>query len=66
VRFMLDAAEAKREKETVAEYYKVEYEEYEIEVEEPIPVERKEPVARTYPRHDRNDRPYYHNKRARR
>lgn len=36
VRFMLDAEKAKQEKDTVAEYFKVEYEEYEVEVEEPI------------------------------
>ncbi|TAQ89938.1 hypothetical protein B7494_g1717 [Chlorociboria aeruginascens] len=36
IRFMLDAEQAKQEKETVAEYYKVEYEEYEVEVEEPV------------------------------
>jgi CTD kinase subunit beta len=66
VRFMLDAAEAKREKDAVAEYFKVEYEDYEIEVEEPIKIERKDPAPRTYPRNDRNERPYYHNKRARR
>jgi CTD kinase subunit beta len=40
VRFMLDAEKAKTEKETVNEYYKVEWEEYEVEVEEPIKPER--------------------------
>ena len=44
VRFMLDAEQAKQEKDTVAEYFKVEFEEYEIEVEEPI----------------KNDRPHHH------
>ena len=33
VRFMLDPQRAKAEKETVAEYFKVEKEEYEVEVE---------------------------------
>lgn len=36
VRFMLDAEKAKKEKQCVSEYFKVEFEEYEIEVEEPI------------------------------
>jgi CTD kinase subunit beta len=40
VRFMLDAEQAKRERETVDEYHKVEYEEYEVEVEEPVQPER--------------------------
>lgn len=61
VRFMLDAAEAKQERETVAEYHKVEYEEYEIEVEEPIKVERRDLGTRGYPRDPRGGRGYYHN-----
>ncbi|KAG9234989.1 hypothetical protein BJ875DRAFT_287420 [Amylocarpus encephaloides] len=40
IRFMLDAEKAKQEKDAVAEHYKVEYEEYEVEVEEPIKQER--------------------------
>lgn len=38
VRFMLDGAQAKMEKEVVGEFFKDEYEEYEVEVEEPMPV----------------------------
>ncbi|KFY85776.1 hypothetical protein V500_08121, partial [Pseudogymnoascus sp. VKM F-4518 (FW-2643)] len=34
VRFMLDGAQARSEKEIVTEYFKDEYEEYEVEVEE--------------------------------
>lgn len=41
VRFMLDGAQAKREKATVAEYFKTEYEEYEIEVDAPPEPERR-------------------------
>jgi CTD kinase subunit beta len=40
VRFMLDADQARQEREVVNEYHRVEYEEYEVEVEEPIPPER--------------------------
>lgn len=40
VRFMLDAEKAKKEKDTVAEYYKVEWEDHEIEVEEPLEPKR--------------------------
>lgn len=39
-RFMLDAEEARRERAVVNEYHKVEYEEYEVEVEESIQPER--------------------------
>ncbi|KAL2061880.1 hypothetical protein VTL71DRAFT_7258 [Oculimacula yallundae] len=42
VRFMLDTDQAKREKDTTAEFFKIEYEEYEIEVEEPIEPKRDE------------------------
>lgn len=73
VRFMLGASEAKQEKEIVDEYFKVEYEEYEIEIEEKIRPERKDlgpPPGpggqRSHPRDGRNDRSYYHNKRVRR
>lgn len=39
VRFMLDSEQARKEKATVAEYFKTEYEEYEVEVDaEPEPV----------------------------
>jgi CTD kinase subunit beta len=67
VRFMLDAEQAKQEKETVAEYFKVEYESYEIEVEEPIRNERPHSHNNhhNHPRHGRDDR-FYHNKRMRR
>jgi CTD kinase subunit beta len=60
VRFMLDAEKAKEEKEIVAEYFKVEYEDYEVEVEEPIRHERP-PHSQ---RNGRDDR--FHNKRLRR
>jgi CTD kinase subunit beta len=63
VRFMLDSGQAKKEKDTVAEYFKVEYEEYEVEVEEPIKPEREERGPRHYNnfhhRGHRDDRPYY-------
>jgi CTD kinase subunit beta len=36
VRFMLEGLQAKKEKAIVADYFKTEYEEYEVEVEEPI------------------------------
>lgn len=42
VRFMLDSEQAKMERDTTAEYFKVEYEEYEVEVEEPIRDVREE------------------------
>ncbi|CAG8956952.1 hypothetical protein HYFRA_00012003 [Hymenoscyphus fraxineus] len=42
IRFMLDPEKAKQERDTVAEYFKVEYEEYEVEVEEAIKPERPE------------------------
>lgn len=42
IRFMLDPEKAKQERDTVAEYTKVEYEEYEIEVEEQIKPERQD------------------------
>lgn len=38
VRFMLDGEQAKEEKKVVAEYFNIEYEEYEVEVDEPLPV----------------------------
>lgn len=80
VRFMLDSEQAKKEKDTTAEYFKTEYDEYEIEVEEPIKPERREERG-PRPDHPRKgfvrgngfdrgsgyDRGgYYHNKRARR
>lgn len=66
VRFMLDSAEAKRESEIVDEYYKVEHEDYEIEVDEPIEKKREERGPRPGPRDHRNDRGGYHmNKRGR-
>lgn len=64
IRFMLDAEQAKQEKQTVSEYFKVEYEEYEVEVEEPIRHQRDERGPRGHPRHNgRDDR--YHHKRPR-
>ncbi|EKD19622.1 uncharacterized protein L3040_002035 [Drepanopeziza brunnea f. sp. 'multigermtubi'] len=49
VRFMLDSDQAKREKDVTAEYFKTEYEEYEVEIEEPIKAKVDE---RERPRHD--------------
>jgi CTD kinase subunit beta len=67
VRFMLDAEQARQEKETTASFYKVEYEEYEVEVEEPIKPEREERAPRPYvQRNGRDDRGFYNNKRPRR
>lgn len=57
IRFMLDGAQAKDEKAAVDEYFKVEYEDYEVEVDEPIPI-------RTEPRkHDNRDRFHGHGRR---
>ncbi|RFU30559.1 hypothetical protein B7463_g5764, partial [Scytalidium lignicola] len=59
VRFMLDAEQAKHEKATVAEYFKVEYEEYEVEVEEPIKPQNSQGYnrdSRDRPRQSRDDR----------
>lgn len=61
VRFMLDAAKVKQEQETVSEYFKVEYEDYEVEVEETIKHERPHSYNQ---RNGRDDR--YHHKRVRR
>lgn len=63
VRFMQDAIKAKEEKEIVAEYFKEEFEEYEVEVEEPIKHERPQNSHQNH-HHHRNDR--FHNKRMRR
>ena len=68
IRFMLDAEQAKQEKETVAEYFKVEYEDYEIEVEEPIkpnPPQQHQNNPRNH-HNRRDDRFHHHNKRMRR
>ncbi|CZT03808.1 related to CTK2 Carboxy-terminal domain (CTD) kinase, beta subunit [Rhynchosporium agropyri] len=54
VRFMLDTDQAKRENEITATFSKVEYEEYEIEVEEPIEPKREERPSG--PRHDQHQR----------
>lgn len=64
VRFMIDAEQAKQEKETVAEYFKVEYEDYEVEVEEPIKPHRDDrdrprPRDQRNGRDDRYDRSYH-------
>ena len=71
IRFMLDAEQAKQEKETVAEYFKVEYEDYEVEVEEPIkndPPQQHHNNHRNHHNHrnGRDDRFHHHNKRVRR
>ncbi|KKP06419.1 hypothetical protein THAR02_01470 [Trichoderma harzianum] len=42
MRFVFDPEAAREEQDTVAQYYNEEYEEYEVEVEEPIPVPRHE------------------------
>lgn len=72
IRFMLDANRAKKEKEMVSEYFKTQYEEYEVEVE--VEVEESFRPSRDDYRgsrvstRGREDRYYYHNsyKRARR
>ena len=65
IRFMQDAAKVKQEREIVSEYFKMEEEEYEVEVEEPIEQERRLRNAQQGGHHHyRNDR--YHNKRQRR
>lgn len=64
IRFMQDAAKAKQEKEIVSEYFKEEFEEYEVEVEEPIKQDRGPPNHHQGHHHHRNDR--FHNKRSRR
>lgn len=63
VRFMQDTSKAKEEMAVVDEYFKEEYEEYEVEVEEPIRQDRG-PPHHNYHGHHRNDR--FHNKRPRR
>ncbi|KAG0649323.1 CTD kinase subunit beta [Hyphodiscus hymeniophilus] len=72
IRFMLDAEQAKQEKETVAEYFKVEYEEYEVEVEEPIKPDppQHHPNPRNHHSHNhrngQDNRFHHQNKRMRR
>ncbi|TVY57270.1 CTD kinase subunit beta [Lachnellula suecica] len=69
VRFMLDGEKAKKERETVAEYYRVEWEEYEVEVEEPVRQERRDDHHRGGGRHMGNGRDGgggFYNKRVRR
>ncbi|CCU82816.1 unnamed protein product [Blumeria hordei] len=46
IRFILDAEQAKREQEKVSEYFKTQYEEYEIEVEETVRPQRDDRVDR--------------------
>jgi CTD kinase subunit beta len=65
VRFMLDGEEAKKEKAAVDEYFKVEYEEYEVEVEEPIKHERVDHHYRHHNGRDERHRGHY-SKRGRR
>lgn len=55
VRFMLEGAQAKREKAMVAEYFKTEYEDCEVEVEEPVKNSTNDHRHRN-DRNDRNDR----------
>ncbi|KAE8452589.1 hypothetical protein EG329_013848 [Mollisiaceae sp. DMI_Dod_QoI] len=68
VRFMLDAEQAKQEKDITSKYFKEEYEEYEVEVEEPIKPEKEDRASRPpYQRNGRDERPSFHqNKRIRR
>jgi len=71
IRFMLDAEQAKQEKEIVAEYFRVEYEDYEVEVEEVIQPETPKQLhlnPRNHHNHrsGRDDRFHHHNKRLRR
>ena len=63
IRFMLDAEKARSDKEISAEYFKVEYEEYEVEVEEPIPakMERHDRGPHLPGRNGRDDR-FFNNK----
>lgn len=66
VRFMLEGAQAKEEKAAVAQYFDVEMEDYEVEVDEPVPVSRHDSDYRGsrgrgghWNGHDsRDDRPY--------
>jgi len=62
VRFMLDKNQAREEEQIVDTYHKVEFEEYEVEVEEPIPVTKHERGPGGY----RGGREYggYHGKRG--
>jgi CTD kinase subunit beta len=71
IRFMQDAATAKDEKEVVAEYFKEEFEEYEVEVDEPIKQDQPHNNNNNSQfggrHHHRNDRFHGHgNKRSRR
>jgi len=69
VRFMLDAEVAKQERDTVSEYFKVEFEDYEVEIEEPIKPERPQHHNNhdNYHGHrNRDNRFNHHNKRVRR
>ncbi len=62
IRFMLDAQQAKNDKETSAEYFKIEYEEYEVEVEEPIKNEREDRGPSRVPQRNGRDDRYPYNK----
>lgn len=68
IRFMIDADQARQERDIVNEYHKVEYEEYEVEVEEPIKPERDNRVPRGggYHHSRGDDRSHFNNKRGRR
>ena len=65
IRFMLDAEQAKQEKDTVADYFKVEYEDYEVEVEEPVKPSHHNDRGHRDQRNGRDDR-WHHHKRVRR
>lgn len=71
IRFMLDAEQVKQEKEMVAEYFKVEYEDYEVEIEEPIKHDTPQQYHNNHHDHHsrrggRDNRFHHHNKRMRR
>ncbi|KAK5991469.1 CTD kinase subunit beta [Cladobotryum mycophilum] len=61
MRFVFDPEKARQERETVAQYFNEEFEEYEIEVDEPIPLPQEHPDGREggrggYRGHGRRDR----------
>lgn len=67
MRFVFDAEQAREETEIVSEYFKDEFEEYEVEVEEAIPESEHPRPGRNHPRHNHNHRdhgwaPYQRNR----
>lgn len=66
IRFVFDADQARRETSIVNEHFKEEFEEYEVQVEEPIPESEHPRPGRNQPRHNNhNDRgwgPYHRNR----